>query len=113
MPRQPSRNNAKRPQIARVAKRKAGEKKRGHPPDKTLIHDPLENSIPFLLRRTAKYFRLAMQNRMRRYGLGFSHWFFLRALWLEDGISQRELCKRINPPSRWVSPRSPGSSAQA
>ncbi len=62
---------------------------------KESIHDPLENSIPFLLRRTARYFRLGMQSRMRNYGLGISHWFFLRALWLEDGITQRELCKRI------------------
>lgn len=59
------------------------------------LKDPLDNSIPFLLRRTSRYFRLALQNRLRRHGLGFSHWFYLRALWLEDGITQRELCKRI------------------
>lgn len=57
--------------------------------------DPLENSIPFLLRRTSRYFRLALQKRLKEHGLGFSHWFYLRALWLEDGITQRELCKRI------------------
>ncbi len=60
-----------------------------------VARDPLENSIPFLLRRTSRYFRLALQNRLRQYGLGFSHWFYLRALWLGDGITQRELCKRI------------------
>lgn len=59
------------------------------------IHDPLEDSIPFLVRRTASYFRVAVQLALRKYGLGFSHWFFLRALWLEDGITQRELCRRI------------------
>ncbi len=67
---------------------------RGSSPPSTL-RDPLENSIPFLLRRTSRYFRLALQARLRRHGLGFSHWFYLRALWLEDGITQRELCKRI------------------
>lgn len=65
----------------------------GHSPSS--LRDPLENSIPFLLRRTSRYFRLAIQDQLRRHGLGFSHWFFLRALWLEDGITQRELCKRI------------------
>jgi MarR family transcriptional regulator, organic hydroperoxide resistance regulator len=62
------------------------------------VHDPLDSSIPFLLRRTSRYFRLSMQNRLRRYDLVFSHWFFLRALWLKDGITQRELCKRIEAP---------------
>jgi DNA-binding MarR family transcriptional regulator len=62
------------------------------------VHDPLDTSIPFLLRRTSRYFRLGMQNRLRRYDLGFSHWFFLRALWLKDGITQRELCQRIEAP---------------
>lgn len=62
------------------------------------IHDPLDTSIPFLLRRTSRYFRLGMQNRLRQHDLGFSHWFFLRSLWLKDGITQRELCKRIEAP---------------
>lgn len=60
------------------------------------LHDPLEDSIPFLLRRTARLFRIAIQSRMRENRLGFSHWFYLRALWLEDGITQRELCRRID-----------------
>ena len=62
------------------------------------VHDPLDTSIPFLLRRTSRYFRLGIQNRLRQYDLSFSHWFFLRALWLKDGITQRELCKRIEAP---------------
>jgi len=62
------------------------------------VHDPLDISIPFLLRRTSRYFRLGMQNRLRQYDLGFSHWFFLRALWLKDGNTQRELCQRIEAP---------------
>jgi DNA-binding MarR family transcriptional regulator len=62
------------------------------------VHDPLDTSIPFLLRRTSRYFRLGMQNRLRQHDLGFSHWFFLRALWLKDGITQRELCQRIEAP---------------
>lgn len=62
------------------------------------VHDPLDSSIPFLLRRTSRYFRLGMQIRLRQYDLGFSHWFFLRSLWINDGITQRELCKRIEAP---------------
>jgi len=70
----------------------------GSTPYSASVHDPLDTSIPFLLRRTSRYFRLGMQNRLRQYDLGFSHWFFLRALWLKDGITQRELCKRIEAP---------------
>ncbi|ARP98025.1 MarR family winged helix-turn-helix transcriptional regulator [Pseudorhodoplanes sinuspersici] len=36
-----------------------------------------------------------MQEQMRPKGLGYSHWIFLRSLWIEDEITQRELCKRI------------------
>src|SRR5215218_6270365 len=77
---------------------RAGEDKAEATPYVASVHDPLDTSIPFLLRRTSRYFRLGMQNRLRQYDLGFSHWFFLRALWLKDGITQRELCQRIEAP---------------
>lgn len=100
-----------RPGIARTSpdgSRSAAKPRRSETPGATpdagsaaylaSVHDPLDTSIPFLLRRTSRYFRLGMQNRLRQYDLGFSHWFFLRALWLKDGITQRELCKRIEAP---------------
>jgi len=77
---------------------RAGEDSARDTPYVASVHDPLDTSIPFLLRRTSRYFRLGMQNRLRQYDLGFSHWFFLRALWLKDGITQRELCQRIEAP---------------
>lgn len=70
----------------------------GVSPPLASVHDPLDTSIPFLLRRTSRYFRLGIQSRLRQYDLGFSHWFFLRSLWISDGITQRELCKRIEAP---------------
>jgi DNA-binding MarR family transcriptional regulator len=68
------------------------------PARRASVHDPLDTSIPFLLRRASRYFRLGIQNRLRQYDLSFSHWFFLRALWLNDGVTQRELCRRIEAP---------------
>lgn len=59
------------------------------------VRDPLHDNIPLLLRRTSRFFRLAIQDQMRPRGLGYSHWIFLRSLWVEDLITQRELCKRI------------------
>ena len=63
-----------------------------------IVTTMLDTSIPFLLRRASRYFRLGIQNRLRQYDLSFSHWFFLRALWLNDGVTQRELCRRIEAP---------------
>ena len=90
-----SRANPKRRRNVSVSASRAGG---GNAAYVASVHDPLDTSIPFLLRRTSRYFRLAMQNRLRQYDLGFSHWFFLRALWLKDGITQRELCQRIEAP---------------
>lgn len=40
-------------------------------------------------------FTRALQNRIAEHGVSMGHWFFLRALWDEDGLTQRELSQRV------------------
>ncbi|MEQ8966669.1 MAG: MarR family transcriptional regulator [Azospirillaceae bacterium] len=37
----------------------------------------------------------ALANRIANYGVSIGQWYFLRALWEEDGLTQRELSYRV------------------
>jgi DNA-binding MarR family transcriptional regulator len=44
-----------------------------------------------LIRDTERAFRKALQVRLADYGVPFGHWTFLRVLWENDGITQKDL----------------------
>jgi DNA-binding MarR family transcriptional regulator len=44
-----------------------------------------------LIRDTERAFRKALQVRLAAYDVPFGHWTFLRVLWENDGITQKEL----------------------
>lgn len=56
---------------------------------------PLERSVGYQIRRTHRLVQRALQVRIepRRVSLGM--WYFLRALWDEDGLTQRALSTRV------------------
>ena len=54
------------------------------------------NSLGYLVRRSFRSLSAALEIRTSEYGVTASQWHFLRVLWLEDGISQRELSRRVN-----------------
>lgn len=41
-----------------------------------------------------RQFRKALEKQLESHGVLFGHWVFLRILWKEDGLSQRELADR-------------------
>ncbi|QIE56920.1 winged helix-turn-helix transcriptional regulator [Pikeienuella piscinae] len=47
-----------------------------------------------LLRHVSRGLRRALEFRLAKHSISFGHWTFLRILWLEDGLSQRELSIR-------------------
>lgn len=47
-----------------------------------------------LVRDTERAFRRALQRRLAEYGIPFGHWAFLRILWEDDGLTQKELSLR-------------------
>lgn len=54
------------------------------------------NSLGYLIRTSFRSLSRALEDRTSNYGVTASQWHFLRVLWIEDGISQRELSKRLN-----------------
>jgi DNA-binding MarR family transcriptional regulator len=55
---------------------------------------PLAGSIGSQLRQTYRYFERDLQQYLSAYDIPVGMWYFLRALWEEDGLSQRELSDR-------------------
>jgi DNA-binding MarR family transcriptional regulator len=59
-----------------------------------LLTDPA-NSIGYLTRIAFRSFSRALERRTLRFGVSGGQWRFLRQLWVEDGITQRELSRRV------------------
>ena len=55
--------------------------------------DPL-NSIGYLTRINFRAFSRALEKLTSRHGVSAGQWRFLRVLWDQDGITQRELAER-------------------
>ena len=56
---------------------------------------PPGRSVGYLVRQTHRAFTRSLQARIAPEGVTIGMWYFLRVLWLEDGISQRELSQRV------------------
>ena len=52
-------------------------------------------SAGYLIRDCYRIFSRALETRIARHGVRMGQWFFLRELWEEDGLSQRELSNRV------------------
>jgi DNA-binding MarR family transcriptional regulator len=74
--------------------------KRSVDPDRTSsvaqMDFPLGQSITHQLRVTLKEIEKALQAQLDRAGISLGTWYFLRALWEGDGITQRELSHRLS-----------------
>ena len=56
--------------------------------------DP-NNSLGYLTRIAFRSFSRALEKRTLTHGVTAGQWRFLRVLWREDGITQRELSRRV------------------
>jgi len=54
-----------------------------------------ETSVGYLLRDTYRAFTKVLQARISAHGVTIGQWYFLRVLWEEDGLTQRELSQRV------------------
>lgn len=60
--------------------------------------DPLPPSgmtLPRAVREVHRAIARALQIRVADHGVSMGQWYFLRALWEEDGLTQRELSQRV------------------
>lgn len=56
---------------------------------------PFESSVGYQLRMANRATQRYLQSKIEPYGVTPGMWYFLRALWQEDGLTQRELSRRI------------------
>ena len=104
--------NKARPQVSKLTRKAARNMARkANPkvsaPDKAPAADPAteailrhwRESVPndriaHLIRDAARGVTRGLQLRLARHEVSFGHWVFLRILWAEDGLNQRELSDR-------------------
>lgn len=56
---------------------------------------PLEDErLAHLVRLLERQFRRSLQSKLKQHDVMFGHWEFLRILWEEEGLSQKELANR-------------------
>jgi DNA-binding MarR family transcriptional regulator len=75
--------------------RAAGSRRRKQEPDKDPIHFPLDTSVGYQIRMVYRAMQRLLQTRIGPHGVTLGMWYYLRALWSEDGLTQRELSHRI------------------
>jgi DNA-binding MarR family transcriptional regulator len=56
---------------------------------------PIEHSIGGTMTQIMRFLNPCLDHLMQDYGVSHGTWFYVRTLWDEDGISQRELADRV------------------
>ena len=64
---------------------------------------PFAESVGYQVRTTHRALQRFLQFKIEPHGITLGMWYFLRALWHEDGLTQRELSNRASAP--WSRPR--------
>jgi DNA-binding MarR family transcriptional regulator len=74
-------------------------KSRKRPPPAEITGDdadfPFADSVGYQIRRTHRALQRYLQLKIEPHGVTLGMWYFLRALWHEDGLNQRELSRRV------------------
>jgi DNA-binding MarR family transcriptional regulator len=78
--------------------KKASGKKAARPRKRTAgapeVDLPFDESIGYQIRTTHRAMQRFLQVKIAPHGITMGMWYFLRALWHEDGLTQRELSNR-------------------
>src|ERR1700733_8778967 len=65
------------------------------PPPQRAGEFPPRLSSGYLVRDAHRAFQRLLERRIATYGVTRGQWYFLRVLWITDGLSQRELSARV------------------
>jgi DNA-binding MarR family transcriptional regulator len=65
------------------------------PPRRRAGEFPPQSSSGYLVRDAHRAFQRLLERRIAAYGVTRGQWYFLRMLWITDGLSQRELSARV------------------
>jgi MarR family transcriptional regulator, organic hydroperoxide resistance regulator len=91
------RGSASKPHRAAPRRRSRGVASRGRPKTRVsrLSQFPPSESSGYLVRDAHRAFQRLLERRIAAYGVTRGQWYFLRVLWNEDGLTQRELSARV------------------
>ena len=56
----------------------------------------IDDDIGFFIAVTSRLMDRALNGRLKKYGVSFGQWPFLMMLWAEEGLTQRELSRRVS-----------------
>jgi MarR family transcriptional regulator, organic hydroperoxide resistance regulator len=56
---------------------------------------PFSESVGYQIRATHRALQRFLQLKIESHGVTLGMWYFLRVLWNEDGLTQRELSRRV------------------
>ena len=59
------------------------------------VEFPPRLSSGYVVRDAHRAFQRLLERRIAAYGVSRGQWYFLRVLWITDGLSQRELSARV------------------
>jgi MarR family transcriptional regulator, organic hydroperoxide resistance regulator len=65
------------------------------PAHRSKVDFPFEESVGYQVRAAHRSLQRFLQVKIEPYGVTLGMWYLLRALWHEDGLTQRELSRRI------------------
>jgi DNA-binding MarR family transcriptional regulator len=65
------------------------------PPPRHAVEFPPRLSSGYLVRDAHRAFQRLLERRIGPFGVTRGQWYFLRVLWITDGLSQRELSTRV------------------
>jgi len=77
-----------------MSERRQGTKRGGALEERRSPYPP-EDSVGHQVRWAHRALQRELEERLRPFGISSGMWHFLRALWEEDGLSQRELSDRV------------------
>jgi MarR family transcriptional regulator, organic hydroperoxide resistance regulator len=86
------------PSRSRPDRRKRADRQKTSDRNKTAdgkLEFPPAESSGYLVRDAHRAFQRLLERRIAAYGVTRGQWYFLRVLWNQDGLSQRELSARV------------------
>lgn len=57
--------------------------------------DLRQERLAHIVRRVMRDFQVGLETRLVQYEVNYGFWFYLRELWREEGLSQRQLSERV------------------
>ena len=81
--------------LKKTTGKKAGKPRKRSSAAISVADLPFDESIGYQVRTTHRLLQRFLQFKIEPHGITLGMWYFLRALWHEDGLTQRELSVRV------------------